>query len=171
MFNYASFCKILSISQVYINVMKQLSVPSQDSRNIVTHEVFKLLMSQVSLRRLEFFPSLITVQPFTSLPGAKDCLKNLSVLSCYSDIHPVGRKFNPSRLFPSFNDWKWFRAVTLRSEYFFNTQKDKRSPPEHWPRLLSGPSNIQQIKTHHGLFFSNFCSTVREWVRPSKSLH
>jgi hypothetical protein len=100
MFNYASFCKMLSINEVNDGIEKllenqrsaknQQSIPSQDSDlYTVTQEVLKLLMSQTSLRELLFFsyPPL-NIPNFTSFPGAKDCLKNLSELYCDSDIYP-----------------------------------------------------------------------------------
>src|ERR1051325_303396 len=56
---------------------------------IITQEVLILLMSQTSLRELAFslYPSLV-IPNFTSLPGAKDCLKNFLEISCNSDIYP-----------------------------------------------------------------------------------
>ena len=55
--------------------------------HIITQEVLKLLMSQTSLRELTF-DLLLNIPNFTSFPGAKDCLKNLSELYCSSDIYP-----------------------------------------------------------------------------------
>src|SRR5436190_14505104 len=52
-FNYASFCKVLSIEKVICGVSKLLknsqSISSQNSLNVVTGEILKLLMNQTSL--------------------------------------------------------------------------------------------------------------------------
>src|SRR6266511_912200 len=47
-----------------------------------------MFMKQISLKTLVFFPSSNFIQniPFTTYPGAIDCLSNLSELTCYSDI-------------------------------------------------------------------------------------
>src|ERR1051325_4210937 len=106
MFNYATFCKVLSIYLVDYNIRQLIkSKPPTSSQSfnahivtqeevlndihIVTREVLKLLMSQTSLRELIFlsYPPL-NVPNLTSFPGAKDCLKNLSELHCESDIYP-----------------------------------------------------------------------------------
>ena len=106
MFNYATFCKVLSIHQVDCRIRQLLrnqpSILSQSlngdlhmatqevlnsNTHIITQEVLKLLISQTSLRKLTFDLSL-NIPKFTSFPGAKDCLKNLSELCCDSNIHP-----------------------------------------------------------------------------------
>src|SRR5436305_1429367 len=70
-----------------------------DCLNNIMQEIFKLLMNQISLKKLEFYTqprqhrrqqryeSLINI-PNLSFPGAKDCLKNLTQLYCNSDINP-----------------------------------------------------------------------------------
>src|ERR1043165_7835891 len=96
MFNYVSFCKDLSIDEIYF-IMNQLledqedqedqeSVSVQDFNNALIQEIFKYLMNQISsLRRLEIlYPP--SIENFASLPGARDCLRNLSELRCNSDI-------------------------------------------------------------------------------------
>ena len=101
MFNYATFCKVLSIRQVDVNIMQllknQQSAKNQQSQSLnllgtVRQEVLKLLMSQTSLRKLTFsqllHPSL-NIFLITSFPGAKNCLKNLSEFCCDSDIYPA----------------------------------------------------------------------------------
>src|ERR1051325_9970809 len=61
MFNYASFCKVLSIGQVNYKIgrLLQQSISSQDfnnSRIIVEQEIHKLFMSQISsLEKLVIF--------------------------------------------------------------------------------------------------------------------
>ena len=85
MFNYASFCKFLSIDEVNDGINQLLSAKNQQSipfqilnQYTVTQEVLKLLMSQTSLRALEFSPSL-NIQPFASLSGTINCLENLVI--------------------------------------------------------------------------------------------
>ncbi|GBC02747.1 hypothetical protein RclHR1_00480004 [Rhizophagus clarus] len=93
MFNYASFCKVLSINRIY-NKVEQLLLSKKHivSRNlnektlIVAQEICKLFMNQVrSLTELGFYGHTSEVI-LTSYPGAKDCLKNLSELNCSSNI-------------------------------------------------------------------------------------
>ncbi|RIA87716.1 hypothetical protein C1645_827388 [Glomus cerebriforme] len=91
-FNYASFCKVLLVDQVYYKLKQilknQKSISSQNLSNnmyILTKEIFKLYMSQIgSLKELIFQEYLDT--NFYSYPEAKDCLKNLSKLTCSSNI-------------------------------------------------------------------------------------
>src|SRR3954468_22924651 len=57
-FNYSSFCKVLSVDQVTDKINKliknQHSVSSQNVNNII-REIFKLLMNQISsLKKIEF---------------------------------------------------------------------------------------------------------------------
>ncbi|PKY34145.1 hypothetical protein RhiirB3_453586 [Rhizophagus irregularis] len=91
-FNYAAFCKILSINRVYYKIRgllrNQQTISSQNLNNyihIMVREIFKMLMNQItSLKSLVFF--LFSDEIFCLYPGAKDCLKNLTELSCSSDI-------------------------------------------------------------------------------------
>ncbi|PKC63700.1 hypothetical protein RhiirA1_537592 [Rhizophagus irregularis] len=95
-FNYASFCKYLEVHNVIKNIKlflrKQKSILVQNLNDItiiVLQEIFKLLMCQISsLRELKYTLTNLTSITFTSYPGARDCLKNLSTLSCYSNIYP-----------------------------------------------------------------------------------
>src|ERR1044072_1131781 len=52
MFNYASFCKDLSVFQVCDKIGQllenQQSISSQNLKNVVIQEIFKLLMNQIS---------------------------------------------------------------------------------------------------------------------------
>jgi hypothetical protein len=91
-FNYASFCRVLSINRVYYKIetllRNQQNISPQNlnnNTNIVAHEIFRMLMNQVtSLKSLHFYPfQNIT---FALYPGAKDCLKNLTELQCSSNI-------------------------------------------------------------------------------------
>jgi hypothetical protein len=104
-FNYASFCKALSIREVHYKLelllknkllKNQQFIYSQslnNSINIIAQEIFKLFVTQItSLKQLEistfwqFFSWQFPTTNFISLLEAKNCLKNLSELYCSSDI-------------------------------------------------------------------------------------
>ncbi|GBC04910.1 hypothetical protein RclHR1_05940001 [Rhizophagus clarus] len=101
-FNYASFCKVISIEQVYCKIWyllkNQQSCLSQNlkvSTNITAQEIIKLFLKQVpSLKRLKIskfwqFSSWQTPDTnFIFHPKAKDSLKYLSELHCTSNISP-----------------------------------------------------------------------------------
>jgi len=87
---YASFCKVLSVSQIDHNIRQlllQQSIPSQniiEYEIVVKQEIYKLLMSQMtSIKYLSVFGARNVI--FTTYPEAKDCLKNLSELDCGSN--------------------------------------------------------------------------------------
>jgi|ERR1051325_5446302 hypothetical protein len=92
MFNYASFCKNLSIYLINTKIRclleNQPSISAHDLSNkifIVVQEIFKLFMNQISsLKCLCICSYGITL---TIYPGAKDCLKNLSELICDSNTN------------------------------------------------------------------------------------
>src|SRR5437764_7607509 len=87
-FNYASFCKVLSIYQVNTGIRRFLNNISSQNLDIVMREIFKFLMNQISsLRKLEFHEPL-NIPNFTLFPGANNCLKNLTELHCNSNIYP-----------------------------------------------------------------------------------
>ncbi|PKC63261.1 hypothetical protein RhiirA1_464017 [Rhizophagus irregularis] len=97
MFNYASFCKILSIDKFNNNLeqflKEQTSIPTQNLEQILhmfSQEIFKYLMKISSIRKLglTYCSSLSPNITFTSYIGARDCLKDLSELYCYSNICP-----------------------------------------------------------------------------------
>ncbi|GBB95869.1 hypothetical protein RclHR1_02630014 [Rhizophagus clarus] len=91
-FNYASFCKVLSIDEIYseINVLlkSQPTILPQNLKNctrIVVQEILKMYMDQVpSLRSLVFLNHQI--KSLNLNLGAKDCLKHLTTLRCSSNI-------------------------------------------------------------------------------------
>ncbi|PKC66954.1 hypothetical protein RhiirA1_459021 [Rhizophagus irregularis] len=94
-FNYASFCKILSVNRVYYNIerllINQQNILPRSLKYyafIVAQEVFQMFIKEISsLRNLIFFPFPYITFSFSLLyPEAKDCLKNLSELRCGSDI-------------------------------------------------------------------------------------
>jgi len=97
LFNYASFCKILSICEIDLMIRhaleKQPPINSQSlnfNKYLVLQEILKMFMKQItSLKSLDYdLGTSSTVQSilFTCLPGAKDCLTDLSVFSCDSNI-------------------------------------------------------------------------------------
>jgi hypothetical protein len=92
MFNYASFCKTLSINRINYQIRcllndqtsKILIKNNRYDYVIVTEEIYKLFMNQISLKKLVFWQySHIN---FKFYPGTKNYLKNLSELSCSSNI-------------------------------------------------------------------------------------
>src|SRR6266542_2637435 len=92
-FNYAAFCKILSINRVHQKLQQflknQQSISSRNLENylnLVTQEILKLFVKQIpSLKKLAaVWPKHVHI---TSYPGAKDCLKYLSELHCSSNIN------------------------------------------------------------------------------------
>src|SRR6266498_3181101 len=88
-FNYASFCKVISISQVHHQVENFLKSQNLNKYNklIVAQEILKLFVKQIpSLKKLNYC-WYIPYLTFTSYPEAKYCLKNLSELECSSDIN------------------------------------------------------------------------------------
>ncbi|RIA87720.1 hypothetical protein C1645_877855 [Glomus cerebriforme] len=85
MFNYASFCKVLSIDQVHYKLKQilrnQQSISLQNLKNntyILEQELFKHFFSQGSLKILDLYRN------FNFYPEAEECLKNLSELRCKS---------------------------------------------------------------------------------------
>ncbi|EXX75449.1 uncharacterized protein OCT59_005009 [Rhizophagus irregularis] len=92
-FNYASFCKVLSVNRARYKIerllVNQQIISPQSLKNctlIVAQEIFQMFMKEIpSLRSLTFYsyPNM-TFNP-VYLIGAKDCLKNLTELCCDSD--------------------------------------------------------------------------------------
>ncbi|RIA80895.1 hypothetical protein C1645_865948 [Glomus cerebriforme] len=86
MFNYASYCKVLSINHIFDQIRYLFK---NQSYKVIEQEIYRLHMSQItSLKELKFmqFSSI----NFTLYPGSKDCLKNLSKLNCSSnDSHEI----------------------------------------------------------------------------------
>lgn len=107
LFNYISFIKILPlffIDRIVTNTLKAQPIKaSQDlyhSKCLIFQELLKAMMSQISSLKTfdcsdyDDFVNLEKVLniyvPLTYLPNAEDCLTDLSVLSCNSDL---GREF------------------------------------------------------------------------------
>src|SRR6266540_338951 len=97
LFNYVAFVKNLSINEIVKNILRILQTITSKSFDdnksiIVTQEMFKMLMNQISLKTLDFyylyFPNskYFSNISFTTYPGAMDCLRKLSELNCGSDI-------------------------------------------------------------------------------------
>ncbi|GBB99911.1 hypothetical protein RclHR1_03680006 [Rhizophagus clarus] len=102
-FNYASFCKVLSIGEVYnkleLLLANQEFVISRNLRminlNITAQVIINLFIDQITtLKKLEIsrYSQFLTWQKldtsFIFFSKAKDCLKNLSELRCTSDLSP-----------------------------------------------------------------------------------
>ncbi|GBC09444.1 hypothetical protein RclHR1_08870009 [Rhizophagus clarus] len=100
-FNYASFCRVLSTRRVHKMLKKLLRNNQQfisshilsTNIDIVAQEIINLFIKQIpSLKQLDLFKfsQLSTwkrpTTHFISYPEAKVCLKNLSELHCYSNI-------------------------------------------------------------------------------------
>ncbi|GBB98782.1 hypothetical protein RclHR1_03320008 [Rhizophagus clarus] len=94
MFDYASFCKVLSVDSVYYLIgvlLKSNHIISSSNLydNILnlSQELLKLFMSQItSLKELYFLE--VSNANLISYSGAKDCLSNISELHCNSNISP-----------------------------------------------------------------------------------
>ncbi|CAG8620042.1 5892_t:CDS:1 [Funneliformis mosseae] len=93
LFNYISFVKELRINEIGKNIYKILrnSHPNtyNDKYTVVIQEIFKTLMNQISLKKMNLFYGwgYIRDTPFITYPGAMECLKNLSEFNCDSNIH------------------------------------------------------------------------------------
>jgi hypothetical protein len=93
MFNYASFCKVLSDFHIKYGIERLLKnqqyiLSKSLNVEIIAQEIYKLLMSQIpSLKTLHV--DLLSMDIiFTSFPGSRNCLKYLSELSCRSNFYP-----------------------------------------------------------------------------------
>ncbi len=81
LFNYPSFCKVLSIIDLIIIT---------GGGSFILEEILKMYMKQISsLKRLIYNLDIYytKIPNFINFPGAKDCLKNLSELRCSSNIN------------------------------------------------------------------------------------
>jgi hypothetical protein len=85
LFNYAAFCKVLSINQInYIINSSRVSINLlKDKRNLITNEVIKMFVDQIySLKRLNYYYDIVFSFTFTYFPVAK----YLSELRCSSNL-------------------------------------------------------------------------------------
>ncbi|RIA91162.1 hypothetical protein C1645_822391 [Glomus cerebriforme] len=83
LFDYASFCKVLSFDRIYYEPEKFLKFISleniRDYTYLLSQELFRLFFNQISsLKRLELCNNSRLI--FNLYPGAKYCLKDLSEL-------------------------------------------------------------------------------------------
>ena len=95
MFNYAAFCKSLSIDIIeskakIILIKNQQTISSDDDDfknkvHILTHEILKLFMNQISSLKYLSLKSVLYTNTLNIYPGAENCLRNLSELSCNSN--------------------------------------------------------------------------------------
>ena len=92
LFNYISFCKVLSIdgiSQITGDAVTDASQNLKD-KYLISKEMLKMFIGQVSSLKSFNCVGCYTITdniPFTSFPGAKDCLTDLSELYCDSIIN------------------------------------------------------------------------------------
>ncbi len=99
LFNYVSFIKNLSIYDINYHIKKILEnhqhITSQNLNNdqnieVVTQEIYKMLMNQVSLNSLSYYSPrhnrILPNIPLIIHPGAIDCLRNLSELYFSSNV-------------------------------------------------------------------------------------
>jgi hypothetical protein len=91
LFNYASFCKVLSDEHIKCSIehllKKHLLTLSDTNVKIIAQELNKLFMRQISSLRTLHVDELSMNTTITSYPGSKECLKYLSELCCRSDFH------------------------------------------------------------------------------------
>jgi hypothetical protein len=95
-FNYANYCKVLSISKIHSSAKHflndQQSINTKENVNFLTQEILKMFMNVSSLRKLFYtndegnikIPNNII---FVQFSGAKDCLTKLSEFTCTSNVH------------------------------------------------------------------------------------
>src|SRR5436190_843531 len=89
MFNYPSFCKVLSVNEVNFKIGRLF----KDQQSIVAQEIFKLLMNQISSLKELTYCHLLDIPKFASFSGANECLKDFTELDCSSDISPTPLSF------------------------------------------------------------------------------
>jgi hypothetical protein len=86
LFNYVSFCKILSIYKISQIIHEGLLIPKY-KKYLVEKELYKMFMNQISsLKTLTYCYYYFTNEiSLTYFPGAEDCLADLSELCCDSN--------------------------------------------------------------------------------------
>ncbi|RIA83583.1 hypothetical protein C1645_833603 [Glomus cerebriforme] len=99
LFNYASFCKVLSIHGIdqmiqHILEKQQQSIALRSlsyNKYLLSQEILKMFMKQISsLKSLDYYSGYskkVQNIMFTHLPEAKNCLVDLIELNCSSDIY------------------------------------------------------------------------------------
>src|SRR6266542_1722881 len=98
LFNYVALINTLSIGQVIYGILKNLHLITSksfdfdsDKTILVMQEMFKMFMNHINLKTMIFFSDLSYISyipniPFTTYPGAIDCLRYLSELKCDSNL-------------------------------------------------------------------------------------
>ncbi|CAB4427319.1 unnamed protein product [Rhizophagus irregularis] len=101
LFNYASFCKVLSILDInlilddvfynkkYFKNQKSTTYTLLNKNNMIAQEILKMFMKQTTMKKLTYYSDFYdrNIPNFINFSGAKDCLKNLSELACGSNVH------------------------------------------------------------------------------------
>ncbi|GES81132.1 hypothetical protein GLOIN_2v1876445 [Rhizophagus clarus] len=96
LFNYVLFCKYLSIHEIDLMIQhflekQQITTNSTNlkfKKHLLLQEILKMFMNQIpSLKELKYSRVNINNITFTHFPGAVNCLKDLTVLNCSSDLH------------------------------------------------------------------------------------
>jgi hypothetical protein len=100
LFNYASFCKVLSIHEIdkiIQHVLENQTFINNNlqsfnySKYLLSQEILKMFMKQISsIKSLNYdtgYSKKVQNVMFTNLPEAKNSLKDLSELKCSSDIY------------------------------------------------------------------------------------
>jgi hypothetical protein len=98
LFNYASFCKVLSIYEIDKMIQHVLEnqrfITSRSlsyNKYLLSQEILKMFMNEItSLKSLDYdsgYSKKVQNVMFTYLPEAKNCLKYLPELRCSSDIY------------------------------------------------------------------------------------
>ncbi len=83
LFNYVAFIK-----KIIIRKIENILQFDHNKNKVIIQEIFKMFMNKISLKTLDFFFNSEYIQniPLTTYPGARDCLRNLSELTCGSSI-------------------------------------------------------------------------------------
>jgi hypothetical protein len=97
LFNYASYCKVLSIHEIDQMIKRVLEnhqfTTSQSldyNKYLLSQEILKMFMNDISsLKSLEYYSERSKNENimFVYLPETKNCLKDLTKLKCSSDIY------------------------------------------------------------------------------------
>ncbi|CAG8609796.1 5264_t:CDS:2 [Funneliformis mosseae] len=87
LFNYVSFCKVISIH----GINQMVKLVSKYNNYLISQEILKMFMNKITcLQELKYYSDHDSISrniKFTKFPGATLCLKNLSKLNCSSDLH------------------------------------------------------------------------------------
>ncbi|RIA92237.1 hypothetical protein C1645_846278 [Glomus cerebriforme] len=91
LFNYPSFYKVLSISEIVIMIKLFLSEYLKKEIDLLKHEILKMFMKQIpSLKKLIYYSvenRILKNITLTHFSETKVCLTNLSELKCSSNIN------------------------------------------------------------------------------------